>query len=60
MAVLRLSDLPDELLIHIIRQVPVESRVNIRRVSQKWHSIILDIGYHVEPLFVDDKYEVPF
>lgn len=59
MVVLRLSDLPDELLIHIIRQVPVETRANIRRVSRKWHNIILDIGYHIEPLFVDDKYEVP-
>ena len=49
----RLNDLPDELLIQVLREVPVECRVSLRTVSRKWHNIILDLGYHIEPKFVD-------
>lgn len=59
MSVTTINDLPDELLIHVLRQVPVENRVSIRAVSRKWYSIILDIGYHVEPLLIGENYKVP-
>lgn len=59
MSSFKLNDLPDELLICVLRQVPIERRVSIRTVSRKWYSIILDIGYHVDPLFMDDKLEAP-
>lgn len=59
MSSFRLNDLPDELLIHVLRQVPIERRVSIRTVSRKWYSVILDIGFHVNPLFVDDSYQAP-
>lgn len=47
-----LCDLPDELLLQILSAVPLKDRVCIRSVSKKWHSIILDLGYHLEPDFI--------
>lgn len=47
---MNLSNLPDELLVNILCQVPVECRVRIRTVSQKWDRIIIDLGFHVEPI----------
>lgn len=44
--------LPDELLVQILFEIPVEHRVDVRRVSQKWKSIISDLGFHIEPLFM--------
>lgn len=55
----RLSDLPDELYVHILRQVPVESRVRIRTVSREWYNIIPDLGYHIDPDFMDGWYLAP-
>lgn len=49
-----LCDLPDELLVQVLSQVPVEARVGLRTISKKWHNIILDLGYHIEPNFLDD------
>lgn len=47
-----LCDLPDELLLQILSTVPLKDRVYIRSVSKKWHSIVLDLGYHLEPDFI--------
>lgn len=46
--------LPDELLVHILSDVPRELRISIRRVSKKWSRIIRDLGYHIEPVSVSE------
>lgn len=51
-----LCDLPDELLLQVLSAVPVECRVGIRTVSKKWHGIVLDLGYHIEPDFMVSGY----
>jgi hypothetical protein len=50
-----IADLPDELLTSVLSMVPPEHRIGIRRVPQKWNGIISDIGYHLEPLFVNGR-----
>jgi hypothetical protein len=51
----QLTDLPDELLVRVFKMMPPEHRAKLRGVSQKFNAIICDVGYHLEPLFVDDK-----
>lgn len=51
-----LCDLPDELLVQVLSAIPVECRVGIRTVSKKWHIIVLDLGYHIEPDFMVGGY----
>jgi hypothetical protein len=49
----QISDLPDELLINVLSMVPQEYRSKIRQVSRKWKEISSDLGYHLDPLFMD-------
>lgn len=55
-----IEDMPDELLLEILSQVSLEQRFDIRRVSQKWNRIVSHIGYHMDPLFLDDRNDTPF
>jgi hypothetical protein len=48
----QISALPDELLINVLSHLPVEHRMGVRSVSQKWNATIFDIGYHLEPIFM--------
>lgn len=50
-----LNGLPNALLIEILRQVPIEDRVGIRTVSQKWYNVILDLGYYIDPDFIEGR-----
>lgn len=50
-----INDLPDEILFEVVSLVPTQCRSRIRRVSQKWNTIISEIGYHVEPLFMSHQ-----
>lgn len=55
----QINDLPDELLVEVLSMMPPEDRYKIRRVSQKWNSILCDLGYHLDPHFIDEYNDHP-
>jgi hypothetical protein len=55
-----IDTLPNELLLTILGLAPLQDRTKVRRVSKKWSSFIYDVGYHLEPLFIDESSCIPF
>jgi hypothetical protein len=47
----------NELLHHILLQLPFEFRVRVRRISKIWNHVISKLGYHVDPIAIyHDEY----
>ena len=55
-----INTLPDELLLAVFRVLSITDRAKVRTVSKKWNRLVMDLGIHLEPLFVDDKLGIPF
>ena len=55
-----IGSLPDELLLAMLGGLSVTDRARVRRVSKKWNDLVMDLGIHHEPLFVDDQLGIPF
>ena len=55
-----IDTLPNELLLAILGKLPLKERAKVRTVSKRWNNLVMDLGFHLEPLFVDDKLGVPF
>lgn len=55
-----MDTLPDELLLAILGELSILDRTRIRRVSRKWNNLVMDLGIHLDPLFVDEKEGIPF
>jgi len=54
-----IDTLPDELLLAILGALSLKDRAKVRTVSKKWNNLVMDLGIHLEPLFVDDQEGVP-
>lgn len=52
--------LPEELLLAIFGELSLKERAKVRTVSKRWNNLVMDLGIHLDPLFVDDKLGVPF
>jgi hypothetical protein len=55
-----IDTLPNELLLATLGLLSVMERAKVRTVSKRWNNIVMDLGIHLEPLFVDDRLGVPF
>ena len=55
-----IDTLPNELLLATLGLLSVMERAKVRTVSKRWNNIVMDLGIHLEPLFVDDQLGVPF
>lgn len=55
-----IKTLPDELLLAVLGELSIKDRAKVRTVSKKWNDLVMDLGIHLEPLFVDEQQGVPF
>ena len=55
-----INTLPDELLLAVLGVLSINDRAKVRTVSKKWNDLVMDLGIHHEPLFVDDQLGIPF
>lgn len=55
-----IDTLPDELLLTVFSVLSLRDRAKIRTVSKRWNDVVMDLGIHLEPLFVDDQEGIPF
>lgn len=55
-----INTLPDELLLAILGVLSHPDRAKALTVSKKWNNLIMDLGTHLEPLFVDHQKGIPF
>jgi len=55
-----INTLPDELLLAVLGVLSINDRAKVRTVSKKWNDLVMDLGIHLEPVFIDDQLGVPF
>ena len=55
-----INTLPDELLLAVLGVLSIKDRVKTRTVSKKRNDLIMDLGVHPEPFFLDNELGIPF
>ena len=54
------NTLPNELLLAVLGVLSIKDRAKARTVSKKWNDLVMDLGVHLEPFFVDNELGIPF